>query len=122
MSDDNTVPAGRDIYQWFLEALQQQAEPQEDTTPYVLVSVPIDGMPKAVSVVGKKKLAKAVRAAYKKNDQQYLYVIRGVRGEMVLCNNALHLSFEHGTEETDEVQIKLSKKPKLVQNGWIGDE
>jgi len=98
---------------------EAQPPAKEDTTSYVFVSVPMDAQPEVRCIVGKEKLVKAVREAYKKCDQQHMYLVKGVLGEMVLGKNKLSVNF--GSDETSDIIISLAKRPKLVQNGWIGD-
>jgi hypothetical protein len=97
---------------------EQQVQPQEDTIPYVLISVPVDDTPTAKSVIGAKKLVKAIRSAYNQHEQQHMYAVKGILGEIVRCNKSLHVAFD----EDPLIKVPRQAKPQLIKNGWIGDE
>jgi len=91
----------------------------EDMTPYAIVSVPIDAPPIVKKVIGAKKFAKAVRASYNSCDQQYMFAIKGQIGELILSRNILHIVFD---DETDDIRVPLTTKPRVIENGWMGDD
>jgi hypothetical protein len=98
--------------------IQETPPKVEDTTSYVLISIPVDDLPTVKRIAGAKKLVKAIRSAYNQHDQQHMFVVKGTLGEMVRCGKALHIAFD----EDPLITVPLRKKPQLIQNGWMGDE
>jgi hypothetical protein len=113
----NTKPSTEDLKASDDTDIIPVSEDTKVKPSYVLVCVPIGEAPGVRCVTGKQELVKAVREIYTANDQQYLYVIKGKKGEVSKSKTGLTVSFG----EEQEITIPVHKISKTTTGGWLGD-